>query len=256
MYRFKARNASRRGLAYTFGTLLLLVGALIPIIAVGASLWNNHRQSEERVQFLKRVNAPSLVTRVVAGLPPSTPLATPVANFSMDVSATPGPQPTPTPVPEPKKMPAPTHLAITAIKMDSDIVTVGVSPIDIDGQQAYIWDVAPYAGGHHFSSANPGEGENVVLSGHDDWHGEVFKNLWKVKQRDQIILKAGDKDWRYHVDQILDFPELGQPLDKRLENAAFIGTTGDERQTLVTYYPYGVDSDRIIIARPDWCSQC
>jgi len=307
---------SRRGLAYAFGTLLILVGALIPTIAVGESLWNNHQQSEERVQFLKRVNTPSPVTRaqapipvtfspsatrvpsqtpfpstisgalvpnnartpiannetraaqpiaitqapnrqIVAGLPPPAPTATPVANSSMDVSATPEPQLTPTPVPEQKKMPAPTHLTISSIKVDSDIVTVGVSPIDIDGQQAYIWDVAPYAVGHHFSSANPGEGENVVLSGHDDWQGEVFKNLWKAKQGDQIVLKAGDKDWRYHVDQILDFPEVGQPLDKRLENAAFIGTTGDERLTLVTCYPYGVDSDRIIIiARPDWCSQC
>jgi len=301
---------SRRGLAYTFGTLLILVGALIPTIAVGASLWNNHRQSEERVQFLKRVNTPSPVTgaqapipvtfspsatrvpstvsgalvpnnartptanietraaqpiattqapnrQIVAGLPPPAPSATPVVNSSMDVSATPELQPAPAQVSEPKKMPAPTHLTIPAIKVDSDIVAVGVSPIDIDGQQAYIWDVAPYAVGHHFSSADPGEGENVVLSGHDDWQGEVFKNLWKVKQGDQIVLKAGNKDWHYHVDQILDFSEVGQPLDKRLENAAFIGTTGDERLTLVTCYPYGVDSDRIIIiARPDWCSQC
>lgn len=182
--------------------------------------------------------------RIIAAAP--APTATPVAAAPAAGASSTAPAPTPKP-----RKPQPTHLTIPAIRVNSDVTEVGVSPIEVDGQQAYIWDVAPYAVGHHFSSANPGEGENVVLSGHDDWQGEVFKNLYKLKKGDEINLHAGDRDVTYHVDAILLLPEVGESLEKRLQNATFIGTTGDERLTLVTCWPYGVDDHRlIVIARP------
>ena len=182
---------------------------------------------------------------IIAVIP--APVATPAPTASGDTAPTDAPSPTPKP-----KMPKPTHLTIPAINVDSNVIEVGISPIEIDGQQAYIWDVAPYAVGHNFSSADPGEGENVVLTGHDDWQGEVFKNLYKLKKGDQIEVQAGDRTISYHVDDILLLPEVGQPLEKRIENAKFIGTTGDERLTLVTCWPYGVDDHRlIVIARPN-----
>ncbi|MGI8690325.1 MAG: sortase [Thermomicrobiales bacterium] len=182
---------------------------------------------------------------IIAAVP--APTATP-APTSADAAA---PTDAPTPTPKPR-MPKPTHLTIPAINVDSNVIEVGISAVEIDGQQAYIWDVAPYAVGHNFSSANPGEGENVVLSGHDDWQGEVFRDLWHLKKGDEVDLQAGDRQIKYHVDDILLLPEVGQPLEKRIQNAAFIGTTGDERLTLVTCYPYAVDSDRlVVIARPN-----
>ncbi|HEY8291096.1 MAG TPA: sortase, partial [Thermomicrobiales bacterium] len=182
---------------------------------------------------------------IIAVVP--APVATPTPMAAGDIAPTDAPTPTPKP-----QMPKPTHLTIPAINVDSSVIEVGVSPVEIDGQQAYIWDVAPYAVGHNFSSADPGEGENVVLSGHDDWQGEVFKNLYKLKKGDEIDVQAGDRTISYHVDDILLLPEVGQPLAKRIENAKFIGTTGDERLTLVTCWPYGVDDHRlIVIARPN-----
>lgn len=325
------RARPRRSVTYLLGTALMILGILIPTIVVGASLINNHKKSDERAQFLKRVNTPSPIIaanapipvtlspsgaraatptlfpstvagaqvpnnaqtptannetraaqpvsttqasnrQIVAGLPPAptkapatprpAPTPTTIAPTSADVgnappadspAPTPEPEPTPMPAPEPQpKMPAPTHLLIPSLRVDSDVTEVGVSPIEIDGQQALIWDVAPYAVGHHFSSANPGEGENVVLSGHDDWQGEVFKNLWKLKQGDKITVKTNGRDWTYHVDEILLLPETGESLEKRIQNAAFIGTTGDERLTLITCWPYGVDDHRlVVIAHPD-----
>jgi sortase A len=180
---------------------------------------------------------------------PVQPAPTPAPTAPGTDAATAAPAPTATPRP---KMPLPTHIAIPAIKVDSDIVEVGISPTTVDGQPAMIWDVAPYAVGHNFSSASPGEGENVVLTGHDDWEGEVFKNLYKLKKGDDIEVQAGDRQISYHVDDILLLPEVGQPLEKRVQNAAFIGTTGDERLTLVTCWPYAVDDHRlIVIARPN-----
>jgi sortase A len=181
-------------------------------------------------------------------------LVAPAAPAPTPQAAAPGndaPTAAPTPPPRPK-MPLPTHIMIPAIKVDSSIVEVGVSPVTVDGQDALIWDVAPYAVGHNFSSASPGEGENVVLTGHDDWQGEVFKNLYKLKKGDEIDVQAGDRQISYHVDDILLLPEVGEPLEKRIQNAAFIGTTGDERLTLVTCWPYAVDDHRlIVIARPN-----
>jgi len=185
---------------------------------------------------------------IIAAVPLPTAPPPPSTGDGTFPSTTPAP---PTPEPKPK-MPKPTHLAIPSLKVDSDVVEVGISPVEINGQAAFIWDVAPYAVGHNFSSADPGEGENVVLTGHDDWQGEVFKNLYKLKKGDQLSLQAGDREIGYHVDDILLLPEVGETLEKRIENAAFIGTTGDERLTLVTCWPYGVDDHRlIVIARPN-----
>ncbi|MEO8714250.1 MAG: sortase [Acetobacteraceae bacterium] len=185
---------------------------------------------------------------ILAAVPAPTATPPPSAADGSSLNATPVP---PTPEPRPK-MPKPTHLTIPAINVDSNVIEVGTSPVVIDGQQVSIWDVAPYAVGHNFSSANPGEGENVVLTGHDDWQGEVFRDLWRLKKGDQLTVQAGDRQITYHVDEILLLPEVGQPIEKRIENAAFIGTTGDERLTLVTCWPYGVDDHRVIvIARPN-----
>lgn len=283
------RPPARRGVSQIIGTLLIAAGILTILVTVGVTAWNRHQRDAETRAFLSRVTTPTVPgtpaslfaptpfpSTVSGALVPDTArtptannatrAAQPVATTSGGndrslIAAMPGPTTTPaptsadtgapTPTPKPR-MPKPTHLTIPAIKVDSKIIEVGISPVEIDGQHAYIWDVAPYAVGHNFSSANPGEGENVVLTGHDDWQGEVFKNLYKLKKGDEVDVQAGDRHVKYHVDEILLLPEVGQPLAKRIENAKFIGTTGDERLTLVTCWPYGVDDHRlIVIARPN-----
>jgi len=188
--------------------------------------------------------------------PQPAPPVQPALNADGMATAEPEPMQTATPEPPPRQ-PMPTHLSIPALRVNSDVNEVGVSPTDIDGQQVYIWDVAAYAVGHHFSSANPGEGENVVFSGHDDWQGEVFRDLYKLKKGDKITVQSGDKTWSYHVENVLKLQEVGVPLEQRLSNALYIGSTGDERLTLITCWPYGVDDYRlVVIARPDWCTDC
>lgn len=160
--------------------------------------------------------------------------------------------PTPEPISQPARQATPTHIAIPAIGVDFDVVEVGVSPIVVDGQEVYIWDVAPYAVGHHFSSANPGEGDNVVLSGHNDLQGEVFRDLWQVVPGTQILVQTGGKTWSYRVEAKFVLQENGAPLEQRLENARYVDSTGDERLTLVTCWPYGISDHRlIVVARPD-----
>ncbi len=105
--------------------------------------------------------------------------------------------------------------------------------------------------GHHFSSASPGEGENIVLSGHNDWEGEVFRDLWKLKKGARITVSTNERQWSYAVEDVVLLKEIGVPLEQRLSNAQYIAATGDERLTLVTCWPYGVDDYRlVVIARP------
>ena len=180
-----------------------------------------------------------------APMPMPLPTAEPEPTATLEPEATPEPEP-------PPRQPLPTHITIPSLRVNSDIIDVGISPTVIDDQQVYIWDVAAYTVGHHFSSANPGEGDNVVLSGHDDWQGEVFRDLYRLKKGDKIIVQAGDRTWSYHVETVLPLQEIGVPLEQRLNNALYIGSTGDERLTLVTCWPYGVDDHRlVVIARPD-----
>ncbi len=280
-----ARFASKRVAYQMLGTLLIVGGIAAIVLTLGITGWNTRQKDQETQQFLGRVSTPRAVSAItpfpstVSGASVPNTERTPTANVATRAAqpvsttnggpnrtiiaaqpvaptatpaATPAPNATAAPTPKPKpRMPLPTHLSIPSIRVESDVVQVGVSPVEVDGQQALIWDVAPYAVGHHFSSANPGEGENVVLSGHDDWQGEVFRNLYRVKQGDEVDVQAGDRTVKYTVDEILLLPEIGEPLEKRLANAAFIGTTGDERLTLVTCWPYGVDDHRlVVIARP------
>lgn len=148
--------------------------------------------------------------------------------------------------------PAPTHLIIPSIGVDISVVTVDASPTRVDGQAVAIWDVPSDTVGHHASSANPGEGENVVLNGHDDLGSAVFRDLWRVQPGAVITVRAGDVTWRYHVETVRAPQEIGVPLAQRLENARYIEPTGDERLTLISCWPAGTNDHRIIvIARLD-----
>jgi sortase A len=146
----------------------------------------------------------------------------------------------------------PVRLAIPSLGLDQPIVEVSAQVETVGGQQVLVWAVADYAVSHNDTSADPGQGGNVVLTGHDDWHGEVFRDLHTIEHGAAITVTTADgKTHDYVVDQILYRQEVGVPLSERLKTGELIGPTADERLTLVTCWPYGVDDHRlIVIARP------
>jgi sortase A len=146
----------------------------------------------------------------------------------------------------------PAHIVIPSIGLDQPIVEVSAQVQTVDGQQVLVWAVADYAVSHNDTSADPGQGGNIVLTGHDDWHGEVFRDLHTIQEGAEITVSTEDGAiHRYAVDQILYRKEVGVPLSERLKTGELIGPTANERLTLVTCWPYGVDDHRlIVIARP------
>jgi sortase A len=118
------------------------------------------------------------------------------------------------------------------------------------------WVVPSGAAGWHMNSALPGHGENVVLSGHHNIEGKVFRHVIDLEPGDEITIYADDMPYVYTVTEKYILKEAGMPLRVRQKNAQWIKPTGDERLTLVTCWPYewpGNSHRVVVVARtPDW----
>jgi len=144
-----------------------------------------------------------------------------------------------------------THIAIPAIQLDSPVVEVGWDSItDTDGKSILIWQVAQYAVGHHYTSASPGQANNIVLSGHVGGYGKVFRNLNQLNPNDQIMLTSGTQIFTYIVQQQILVDEQHASPSEQIANLSYIDATPSEMLTLITCWPpTGVDrfSQRLII---------
>ena len=144
-----------------------------------------------------------------------------------------------------------THIAIPAINLNSNVVEVAWDEVrDEQGQSSLVWQVAQYAVGHHYTSANPGQPDNIVLSGHVGGYGKVFRNLDQLKPNDHIILTSGNRLFTYVVQQQILVEELHASPSEQIANLSYIDTTTNEILTLITCWPpTGVDrfSKRLII---------
>lgn len=141
----------------------------------------------------------------------------------------------------------PTRLVIPKIGLDSKIVEVGITTAVINGVRQATWQVADYAVGHHQGTGVPGRPGNIVLSGHVDIKGEVFRDLDKLSIGDTFSLYSDSGQFQYVVTDIKLVREVGVPREVQLANAAFMNPTVDETVTMITCWPYGIDTHRLIV---------
>jgi sortase A len=148
----------------------------------------------------------------------------------------------------------PRRLVIPSIKLDSSIVdtTWRAEKDKKTGKDIAVWNVPDYAVGHHQGSANPGMIGNIVLSGHVDYKGEVFRYLNEAKLGDEVRLyNEQGAEYLYIITEIDKVKEEGVPLEQRIQNAAYMNPTPDQTLTMITCWPYGIDNYRwITIAKP------
>lgn len=147
----------------------------------------------------------------------------------------------------------PMHMSIPAINLDADVMEVGLQQhVTDDGQTFYQWQVpAGYLVGWHNNSARLGQPGNTVLNGHHNIFGEVFRHLIDLEEGDEIILSDNTQSFIYRVSVKEILPELGQPIEVRIENARWMEPTEDERITLISCWPYTGNSHRlVIVAQP------
>ncbi|MBK8049345.1 MAG: sortase [Anaerolineales bacterium] len=142
----------------------------------------------------------------------------------------------------------PNRLLIPSIGVDTPVVELGWSTKkNAAGAVFSEWDVAEYAAGWHKNSSIPGENGNVVMSGHNNILGSVFRELDQLKRGDQISVVAGDAEFAYAVEEVLIVPEKYASQKQRRDNARYIESTDDTRLTLVSCWPRDDNTHRIVV---------
>lgn len=186
------------------------------------------------------------VVEQAPALPPSptaTPTLAPRETANRDIAPAPSPEPA-----------APTASLEALLQIDrviSPVVEMGWQTVTRDGQTTSEWVVPEYAAGWHLNSRLPGQGGNIVLSGHNNILGQVFRYIVDLESGEEVTLYSGERTFIYLVQEKYVLKEKGQPLEVRQANARWIGPFDDERLTLVSCWPYTNNTHRVIVvARP------
>lgn len=181
----------------------------------------------------------------VDAAPPATTVKPPTP------TVTPMPTLTPTPDPFPPAQSSPNRIVIEAIGLDSPVVDVGWHEETVGGQAISVWDVAEFAAGWHKNSTLPGNMGNIVLSGHHNIKGEVFRYIVDLEPGQTITLYADGRAYDYVVEDKFILKDKGEPEEVRRANARWIGPFDDKRVTLVTCWPYNNNTHRVVVvAKP------
>lgn len=148
----------------------------------------------------------------------------PIPAHLRDLVAAVTPMPVPTPGPEHAR-----RIVIPVIDVDAPVV---------EGDD---WESLKKGAGHTIWSANPGERGNCIISAHNDIYGEIFRDLPDLSVGDEIVVYTNSTSYRYAVEQM----QIVRPTPE--EAARVMGATSSPVLTLVSCYPYGVDTHRIIV---------
>lgn len=130
-------------------------------------------------------------------------------------------------------VPIPTQSPRQAVRLQIPALDKDVPVVEGDG-----WEQLKKGVGHHINSANPGQDGNVVLSAHNDIHGEIFRDLDQLESGDRVIIFTERKDYVYVVTET----HIVEPT--RVE---FLEPTSEPTATLISCYPYLVDNKRIVV---------
>lgn len=127
----------------------------------------------------------------------------------------------------------PTPSPTNAIRIRVPAINVDAPIVQGDG-----WEQLKKGVGQHIGSANPGSTGNVVLSAHNDIYGEIFRRLDDLQEGDEIILQTVSQEYVYQVAHWRVVPPT---------EVSVMDRTSDPIATLISCYPYLVDSQRIVV---------
>ncbi len=145
----------------------------------------------------------------------------------------------------------PRRISLPSIGVETDVVKVGWQSVTLaNGQTASQWEVADSAAGWHKNSSLPGQIGNVVLSGHNNIQGAVFRKLYQLQPGDIAKVWAGGKEFDYRVEEVMILEDTGAPIEQRRANAQWIQSFDDERLTLVSCWPETSNTHRVVVAKP------
>jgi sortase A len=131
-------------------------------------------------------------------------------------------------------IPVPTAGPEQAISIQIPAIDVNDWPI-VQGDG---WEQLKKGVGQHVGSADPGQEGNLVLSGHNDIFGEVFRDLDQLKPGDEVVVYTGQRAYTY----VVTGWKVVEPTQVEVMDPGSHASL-----TLISCYPYLVDKKRIVV---------
>lgn len=118
-------------------------------------------------------------------------------------------------------------LTIPALNLNQSIV------------QGVDWAALQQGVGQLVNGVNPGDPiGNVVLAAHNDIYGQIFRHLDQLEPGDQFQIQTQSNNFTYTVTEI----RIVAPTD-----VAVLASRGAATATLISCYPYQVNTERIVV---------
>lgn len=150
---------------------------------------------------------------------------------------------------------SPARIVIATLGLDVPVVEVAWTVTRQSEGWRSEWETADHAAGHLRGTANPGETGNMVIAGHHNTKGEVFRPLSDVglpgnplQQGDSIVVVTADgEEFHYQVASWNRFLEDSAPAEETRRHARYLEQTDSPTLTLVTCWPYESNTHRVVI---------
>ncbi len=130
-------------------------------------------------------------------------------------------------------LPVPTPGPQQAVRIQIPAIGVDAPVVQGDG-----WEQLKKGVGQHVGGPNPGESGNIVLSAHNDVFGEIFRDLERLKEGDSVVLFTSQQAYTY----VIRRTQILEPTQTEV-----MAPTTDSVVTLISCYPYLVDTQRIVV---------
>lgn len=188
---------------------------------------------------LRQINEASSQAQVLPTSTPTPPIQVVLPGGHTPLDSPGGPAPAEIPphlrdlVSAVTPLPVPTRGPEQAVRIQIPAIDVDAPVVEGDD-----WETLKRGAGHHIGSANPGERGNCVISAHNDIFGEIFRDLPDLSLGDEILVHTASRAYRYVVTQkrVIEPTEVG-----------VMERTSSPVLTLISCYPYGVDTHRIVV---------
>jgi sortase A len=160
----------------------------------------------------------------------------------------------------------PVRLSIPDLKLDTAVVEMGWKVVQTVNGPRSDWVIPKNEAGHHINSAALGEPGNLVLSGHNNIFGQVFRPIslaWNDDKRIKVdnytdrsevlngrtlqLFDATGKQYNYTITDFYRLKDTGVPQEQRIANGRFIQPTDAAQVTLVTCWPPSSNTHRLIV---------
>ena len=97
------------------------------------------------------------------------------------------------------------------------------------------------------TSALPDQPGNIILYGHNNMYGAVFKNLGSLNKSDSIFLETGERTWEYRIGKLELLPLTGAGPDELTAYQAYLQPTTTPRLTVISCWPPESNTHRVVV---------